>query len=120
MPTESLLQALDARRSVPSKQLGEPGPDPATLARMLASAVRVPAIDGEMGFRTGHQPVLAVVRHGIIHVTPTSGGTQVEVADGFVSVDSDVVTVVVADVPMEEFLDDAPVVLEPGPAVGQH
>lgn len=42
MPTESLLQALDARRSVPSKQLGEPGPDPATLARMLASAVRVP------------------------------------------------------------------------------
>ena len=70
-----------------------------------ASAVRVPAIDGEMGFRTGHQPVLAVVRHGIIHVTPTSGGTQ---------------EVEVADVPMEEFLDDAPVVLEPGPAVGQH
>ncbi|HEV7269797.1 nitroreductase [Pseudoxanthomonas sp.] len=42
MPTESLLQALDARRSVPSKQLGEPGPDHVTLRRMLASAVRVP------------------------------------------------------------------------------
>ncbi|MBB4130718.1 MULTISPECIES: nitroreductase [unclassified Xanthomonas] len=36
------LQALDARRSVPSKQLGEPGPDDATLLRMLTSAVRVP------------------------------------------------------------------------------
>lgn len=36
------LHVLDARRSVPSKQLGEPGPDHATLLRMLASAVRVP------------------------------------------------------------------------------
>lgn len=36
------LQCLDARRSVPSKQLGAPGPDDATLRRMLASAVRVP------------------------------------------------------------------------------
>lgn len=36
------LQALDARRSVPSKQLGEPGPDEDTLLRMLASSVRVP------------------------------------------------------------------------------
>ncbi|MBB4605378.1 nitroreductase [Xanthomonas arboricola] len=36
------LKALDARRSVPSKQLGEPGPDEDTLLRMLTSAVRVP------------------------------------------------------------------------------
>ena len=36
------LRFLDARRSVPSKQLGTPGPDDATLLRMLASAVRVP------------------------------------------------------------------------------
>ena len=36
------LHALDTRRSVPSKQLGEPGPDHATLLRMLSSAVRVP------------------------------------------------------------------------------
>ena len=34
------LHVLDTRRSVPSKQLGEPGPDHATLLRMLASAVR--------------------------------------------------------------------------------
>lgn len=36
------LHLLDTRRSVPSRQLGEPGPDQATLLRMLASAVRVP------------------------------------------------------------------------------
>lgn len=42
MSLPSPLQFLDARRSVPSKQLGEPGPDDATLLRMLASAVRVP------------------------------------------------------------------------------
>ncbi len=36
------LAQLDARRSVPSRQLTEPGPDPATLLRMLGSAVRVP------------------------------------------------------------------------------
>ncbi|KAB7765180.1 nitroreductase family protein [Xanthomonas maliensis] len=42
MHADDPLAPLDARRSVPSKQLGEPGPDEATLLRMLASAVRVP------------------------------------------------------------------------------
>ncbi len=42
MQTPTLMQALDCRRSVPSKQLGEPGPDEATLMRMLQAAVRVP------------------------------------------------------------------------------
>ena len=36
------LQVLNARRSVPAKQLGEPAPDDATLHRMLSAAVRVP------------------------------------------------------------------------------
>ena len=42
MHTNTALQALDARRSVPSMDLGEPGPDEATLLRMLQSAARVP------------------------------------------------------------------------------
>jgi nitroreductase len=42
MSVPPALHALDARRSVPAKQLGAPGPDPTTLLRMLASAVRVP------------------------------------------------------------------------------
>ena len=36
------LALLDARRSVPAKQLAAPGPDHPTLLRMLRSAVRVP------------------------------------------------------------------------------
>ena len=36
------LQFLNSRRSVPSKQLDAPGPDPSTLLRMLTAAVRVP------------------------------------------------------------------------------
>ena len=42
MPSPASLQALDQRRSVPALQLAEPGPDKATLRRMLESAVRVP------------------------------------------------------------------------------
>lgn len=45
------LAALDARRSVPPKQLGEPGPDHATLLRMLQSAVRVPDHGKRVPFR---------------------------------------------------------------------
>ena len=46
-----LLQSLDARRSVPAKQLSEPGPDPDTLLRMLRSAVRVPDHGKRVPFR---------------------------------------------------------------------
>jgi len=42
MPTPELLQVLDQRRSVPSKQLQAPGPDAQTLLRILRSASRVP------------------------------------------------------------------------------
>jgi len=42
MSDNCFLQALDQRHSVPSLQLGEPAPDPATQLRMLQSAVRVP------------------------------------------------------------------------------
>ncbi|MFT3761258.1 MAG: nitroreductase [Pseudoxanthomonas sp.] len=42
MPSTDPLHFLDARRSTPARQLGEPGPDPATLLRMLQAASRVP------------------------------------------------------------------------------
>ena len=45
------LHVLDTRRSVPSTQLGEPGPDHATLLRMLTSAVRVPDHGKPVPFR---------------------------------------------------------------------
>lgn len=37
-----LLDLLESRRSVPSRQLGDPGPDAAQLQRLLAAAIRVP------------------------------------------------------------------------------
>jgi nitroreductase len=40
--TPSDLAFLNARRSVPSRQLGEPAPDDATLRRLLEAAIRVP------------------------------------------------------------------------------
>lgn len=36
------LAFLDARRSVPSRQLGEPAPDDAALRRLIGAALRVP------------------------------------------------------------------------------
>jgi len=47
----SALETLDARRSVPVRQLGEPGPDDAALLRMLQSAVRVPDHGRRVPFR---------------------------------------------------------------------
>lgn len=38
----SALDILDQRRSVPSRQLGEPGPDAAELQDLLTAAIRVP------------------------------------------------------------------------------
>ncbi len=45
------MDVLDARRSVPARQLQDPGPDPATLLRMLQSAVRVPDHGKRVPFR---------------------------------------------------------------------
>lgn len=37
-----LLDLIDARHSTPARQLGEPGPSPQQLERLLTSAIRVP------------------------------------------------------------------------------
>lgn len=45
------IASLDARRSVPARQLGAPGPDEVALLRMLQSAVRVPDHGRRVPFR---------------------------------------------------------------------
>lgn len=40
--TMSSFDLINQRRSVPSRQLGAPGPDAATLERLLTAAIRVP------------------------------------------------------------------------------
>ncbi|WP_345215404.1 F0F1 ATP synthase subunit epsilon [Georgenia halophila] len=61
-----------------------------------ASSVVVPAANGSMGILTGHEPVLSLLQPGTVRITPTSGSqVEVEVSEGFVSVDNNAVTVVV-------------------------
>lgn len=58
------------------------------------SQVVVPASDGSLGILPGRQPLLAVLGDGTVRITTPEGTRSVEVSGGFVSVDSDFVTVV--------------------------
>lgn len=62
-----------------------------------ASMVVAPAADGEIGILPGHEPVLATLREGTVRVTPVGGGAarHVTIDSGFLSVDTDRVTVLV-------------------------
>lgn len=61
-----------------------------------ASSVVVPAHDGDLGILPGRQPVLAILRPGFVRITTSTGEiTPIEVRAGFVSVDEDVIEVVV-------------------------
>ncbi len=66
----------------------------AGAARMVVA----PAADGEIGLLAGHTPVLSVLRSGTVRVQPIEGDPiAVAVSGGFLSIDSDVVTIVVDD-----------------------
>lgn len=61
-----------------------------------ASMISAPAADGDLGILPGHAPVLAVLRTGTVRIHPTEGNVrEVRVGSGFLSVDTDRVTVVV-------------------------
>ena len=61
-----------------------------------ARMVSAPAAEGEVGILAGHSPLLAVLRPGTVRITDAAGATQaVRIDSGFLSVDSDHVTVVV-------------------------
>ncbi|MFQ6484770.1 F0F1 ATP synthase subunit epsilon [Brachybacterium epidermidis] len=63
-----------------------------------AAQVVVPAADGSMGILPQMQPTLAVLDRGLVRIIADSGEvTEREVVGGFVSVDSDVVTIAVDD-----------------------
>lgn len=64
-----------------------------------ARQVSAPAADGGMGILPGHTPVLAVLRAGEVRVTEHAGSPALRwtVDGGFLSVDSDQVTIVVDD-----------------------
>lgn len=63
-----------------------------------AAQVIVPAADGSMGILPQMQPTLAVLDQGLVRIIDQSGqATERSVVGGFVSVDSDVVTIAVDD-----------------------
>lgn len=60
-----------------------------------ARIVSAPASEGEIGVLVGHSPLLSLVRKGIVRITPVSGSpVEYGVTGGFISVDSDQVTIV--------------------------
>jgi len=61
-----------------------------------ARQVSAPAADGEIGILAGHTPVLSVLQAGEVRVrTESEGVLSWHVDGGFLSVDSDTVTIVV-------------------------
>ncbi len=60
-----------------------------------ASQVRVPAIDGDLGILEGHTPLMALLSKGNVVISAPEGEKVMEVRGGFVTVDSNVVSVLV-------------------------
>ncbi len=66
-----------------------------TVWKGEARMVTAPAAEGQLGILQGHSPVLAILRAGSVTIRPTTGEAfEAHVTGGFLSVDSDVVTIV--------------------------
>jgi len=64
-----------------------------------AVSVSAPSVDGQIGILANHSPLLAVLRPGTITVRTSSGtAVEAEVSGGFVSVDDNLVTLVVDEI----------------------
>ena len=63
-----------------------------------ALQVTIPASGGQMGILPNHEPVLTLIKQGKLAVVEKDGTRHViEVADGFISFDSNKLTVAVED-----------------------
>ncbi len=71
----------------------------ATVWQGAARLVVAPAADGEIGLLAGHTPVLSVLTSGRVRIDPIKGArVEFTVSGGFLSIDSDQVTIVADDV----------------------
>ena len=60
-----------------------------------AKLVVTTTTEGQIGFMAGHEPVLGLLGDGPVRITKTDGSVvEATAADGFVSVESDRVTIV--------------------------
>ncbi|RPF20172.1 F0F1 ATP synthase subunit epsilon [Myceligenerans xiligouense] len=64
-----------------------------------ARTVVAPSVEGEIGILADHQPLLAVLRPGKVTVRTDEGvAVEAQVDGGFVSVDENLVTIVVDEI----------------------
>ncbi|MEY5145307.1 MAG: hypothetical protein RL745_676 [Actinomycetota bacterium] len=64
--------------------------------------------EGEIGILPGHEPVLAVLRTGVVRIKPVEGAeVRVAVDGGFFSVDRNVVRVLSGDAKLASEIDEA-------------
>lgn len=64
-----------------------------------AQQVSAPSVEGQIGILANHSPLLAVLRPGTVKIVPHAGGTiEARVTGGFISVDDNLVTLVVDDI----------------------
>lgn len=60
-----------------------------------ASLVVAKTVEGEIGFMTGHEPVLAILAQGEVRITAPDGSKVLANAqDGFLSMEGDQLTIV--------------------------
>jgi F-type H+-transporting ATPase subunit epsilon len=60
-----------------------------------ASLVVAKTVEGEIGFLTGHEPVLAILAEGQVRITQSDGTKIIANAqDGFLSMENDELTIV--------------------------
>ena len=63
-----------------------------------AKMVVAKTIEGEIGLLPGHEPMLAILATGDVRITlPTGESIKATAAEGFLSVEHDVVTIVARD-----------------------
>ncbi|MBJ7280271.1 MAG: F0F1 ATP synthase subunit epsilon [Rhodoluna sp.] len=59
-----------------------------------AKMVVAKTVEGEIGLLAGHEPMLAILGSGEVRITlPTGESIKATAADGFISVEHDVVTI---------------------------
>jgi len=67
-----------------------------------ASLVVAKTVEGEIGFMTGHEPVLAILAEGQVRITQTDGSKIVASAeDGFLSMEGDDLTIVAGNAALQ-------------------
>ncbi|WP_454116567.1 F0F1 ATP synthase subunit epsilon [Microbacterium aurum] len=60
-----------------------------------ASLVVAKTVEGEIGFMSGHEPVLAILAEGQVRITQADGSKVIAIADdGFLSMENDELTIV--------------------------